>query len=87
MQASTEKFRLIAAGRRGLKTPNQEILILNKNHKTLSLEVVWGFTDFWRTFFFTLATGGGVMDFVLIQPCRMTENGVILNWLQKKKIL
>lgn len=25
------------------------------------------------------------MDFVLIQPCRMTENGVILNWLQKKK--
>lgn len=25
MQASTEKLRLIAAGRRGLKTPNQEI--------------------------------------------------------------
>lgn len=24
------------------------------------------------------------MDFVLIQPCRMIENGVMLTWLQKK---
>lgn len=27
------------------------------------------------------------MDFVLIQPCRMRENGVMLNWLQKKNSL
>lgn len=88
MQASTGELRLIAAGRRGLKTPNQEITHIEQERQNSLLESglrIYGFLE--NFFLYSCSRCGGVMDFVLIQPCRMRENGVMLNWLQKKKIL
>lgn len=51
MQASTEKFRLIATGRRGLKTPNQEITHIEQESQNPLLGSGLGIYRFLENFF------------------------------------